>query len=267
MAGGRCCWPWPATGALCSFGFGWSGELSPVLLLAFAALYGFTALGDSSVLSTAMSEAVPAAVSGARAGAALDPRHRHRRGGAGSLRRRARPGRAGPGMGLGVRAHGARRGRRHRVRRSPAEHVRQLVRPTRSLLARSRRSKGPLGAQRVGERQPGLVGPAKHAVLALDQELEHPPRHRVVLVQPAEREAGVDQRGHDLADRMEPFVGSGIAQPGRGVRIVATDCRSPAARARNRARTSRASRRAAAPCRRAPAPPDALRPDRARRPA
>jgi MFS family permease len=29
-------------------------------LLAFAAVYGFTALGDSSVLSTAMSEAVPA---------------------------------------------------------------------------------------------------------------------------------------------------------------------------------------------------------------
>jgi MFS family permease len=48
-----------AVGALCSFGFGWSGHLSPALLLAFAALYGFTALGDSSVLSTAMSEAVP----------------------------------------------------------------------------------------------------------------------------------------------------------------------------------------------------------------
>lgn len=51
-------------GALCSFGFGWSGQLSPALLLAFAALYGFTALGDSSVLSTAMSEAVPAAYLG-----------------------------------------------------------------------------------------------------------------------------------------------------------------------------------------------------------
>ncbi len=49
-----------ALGALCSFGFGWSGQLSPALLLAFAALYGFAALGDSSVLSTAMSEAVPA---------------------------------------------------------------------------------------------------------------------------------------------------------------------------------------------------------------
>ena len=49
-----------AVGAVCSFGFGWSGALSPALLLAFAALYGFAALGDSSVLSTAMSEAVPA---------------------------------------------------------------------------------------------------------------------------------------------------------------------------------------------------------------
>jgi MFS family permease len=53
-----------ATGALCSFGFGWSGELPTLVLLGFAALYGFAALGDSSVLSTAMSEAVPAAYLG-----------------------------------------------------------------------------------------------------------------------------------------------------------------------------------------------------------
>jgi MFS family permease len=53
-----------AIGALCSFGFGWSGQLAPALLLGFAALYGFTALGDSSVLSTAMSEAVPSAYLG-----------------------------------------------------------------------------------------------------------------------------------------------------------------------------------------------------------
>ncbi len=53
-----------ALGALCSFGFGWSGELAPLVLLGFAALYGFTALGDSSVLSTAMSEAVPPAYLG-----------------------------------------------------------------------------------------------------------------------------------------------------------------------------------------------------------
>ena len=53
-----------AIGTLCSFGFGWSGALSPVLLLAFAALYGFAALGNSSVLSTAMSETVPPAYLG-----------------------------------------------------------------------------------------------------------------------------------------------------------------------------------------------------------
>ncbi|MEM7023421.1 MAG: MFS transporter [Pseudomonadota bacterium] len=53
-----------AVGALCSFGFGWSDQFSPALLLAFAALYGFAALGDSSVLSTAMSEAVPTAYLG-----------------------------------------------------------------------------------------------------------------------------------------------------------------------------------------------------------
>jgi MFS family permease len=51
-------------GALCSFGFGWSGELPALVLLGFAALYGFAALGDSSVLSTAISEAVPAAYLG-----------------------------------------------------------------------------------------------------------------------------------------------------------------------------------------------------------
>lgn len=53
-----------AIGMLCSFGFGWSGELPPALLLTFTALYGFAAIGDSSVLSTAMSEAVPAAYLG-----------------------------------------------------------------------------------------------------------------------------------------------------------------------------------------------------------
>ena len=51
-------------GALCSFGFGWSGALPPLLLLAFATLYGFAAIGDSSVLSAAMSEAVPSAYLG-----------------------------------------------------------------------------------------------------------------------------------------------------------------------------------------------------------
>jgi MFS family permease len=53
-----------AIGALCSLGFGWSGQLPALVLLCFAAVYGFAALGDSSVLSTAMSEAVPAAYLG-----------------------------------------------------------------------------------------------------------------------------------------------------------------------------------------------------------
>ncbi len=48
-----------AMGMVCSFGFGWSAEIAPILLLAFAALYGFTTVGDSSVLSTAMTESVP----------------------------------------------------------------------------------------------------------------------------------------------------------------------------------------------------------------
>jgi MFS family permease len=49
-----------ALGTLCSLGFGWSAQLPTLALLGFAAVYGFAALGDSSVLSTAMSEAVPA---------------------------------------------------------------------------------------------------------------------------------------------------------------------------------------------------------------
>ena len=53
-----------ALGALCSFGFGWSGDLPPLLLLAFATLYGFAAIGDSSVLSAALCEAVPGAYLG-----------------------------------------------------------------------------------------------------------------------------------------------------------------------------------------------------------
>ena len=51
-------------GALCSFGFGWAGDLPPALLLAFTVLYGFVALGDSGVLSAAMTEAVPSAYLG-----------------------------------------------------------------------------------------------------------------------------------------------------------------------------------------------------------
>jgi MFS family permease len=51
-------------GALCSFGFGWAGGMPPALLLAFTVLYGFVAVGDSGVLSTAMTEAVPTAYLG-----------------------------------------------------------------------------------------------------------------------------------------------------------------------------------------------------------
>lgn len=45
-------------GAACSFGIGWSLELQFPILLALAALYGFAVIGDSGVLSTAMTESV-----------------------------------------------------------------------------------------------------------------------------------------------------------------------------------------------------------------
>jgi MFS family permease len=57
-------------GALCSFAIGWAADAPTPLLLALAALYGFAALGDSPVLSTAMTEAVEPA----RLGAALAAR-------------------------------------------------------------------------------------------------------------------------------------------------------------------------------------------------
>jgi MFS family permease len=47
-----------AVGTLCSFAIGWAAAAPAPLLLALAALYGFAALGDSPVLSTAMTEAV-----------------------------------------------------------------------------------------------------------------------------------------------------------------------------------------------------------------
>lgn len=53
-----------ALGALCSFGFGWSGELPAAVLLCFTVVYGFVAVGDSGVLSTAMTEAVAGEVLG-----------------------------------------------------------------------------------------------------------------------------------------------------------------------------------------------------------
>ncbi len=46
-------------GAICSLAIGWMGALPVWLILPVAALYGFAALGDSPVLSTAMTEATP----------------------------------------------------------------------------------------------------------------------------------------------------------------------------------------------------------------
>jgi MFS family permease len=54
-----------ALSAACSFGFGWLIGMPIALLLAVGALYAFTALGDSPVLSTAFTESVPAAYLGA----------------------------------------------------------------------------------------------------------------------------------------------------------------------------------------------------------
>ncbi|MBK1840382.1 MFS transporter [Azospirillum sp. YIM B02556] len=45
-------------GAACSFSIGWMDGMPLALVLAVAALYGFSALGDSPVLSTAMTESV-----------------------------------------------------------------------------------------------------------------------------------------------------------------------------------------------------------------
>jgi len=47
-------------GAACSLGVGWLSELNVVLLLALVFIYGFAIIGDSSVLSSAMTETVPA---------------------------------------------------------------------------------------------------------------------------------------------------------------------------------------------------------------
>lgn len=54
-----------ATSAACSFAFGWLIGWPLVLLFAVGAVYAFTALGDSPVLSTAFTESVPSAYLGA----------------------------------------------------------------------------------------------------------------------------------------------------------------------------------------------------------
>ena len=47
-------------GAACSLSIGWLTDLNVTLLLVVAAVYGFATIGDSSVLSSAMTDAVPA---------------------------------------------------------------------------------------------------------------------------------------------------------------------------------------------------------------
>ena len=47
-------------GAACSLVVGWPSELNVALLLALVWIYGFAIIGNSSVLSSAMTEAVPA---------------------------------------------------------------------------------------------------------------------------------------------------------------------------------------------------------------
>jgi len=54
-----------ATSAGCSLAFGWLIGLPIAVILAVGAVYGFTALGDSPVLSTALTEAVSPAHLGA----------------------------------------------------------------------------------------------------------------------------------------------------------------------------------------------------------
>ena len=50
-----------ATGAVCSLGIGWLVDAGLVALFALAAVYGFATIGDSAVLSSAMTVTVPAA--------------------------------------------------------------------------------------------------------------------------------------------------------------------------------------------------------------
>jgi MFS family permease len=47
-------------GAACSLAVGWMNELNVALLLAVVGIYGFAIIGDSAVLSSAMTDAVPA---------------------------------------------------------------------------------------------------------------------------------------------------------------------------------------------------------------
>ena len=53
-------------GGLCSLSIGWLADLTVPLLLCAVAIYGFATIGDSSVLSAAMADAVPMAAATAR---------------------------------------------------------------------------------------------------------------------------------------------------------------------------------------------------------
>jgi MFS family permease len=55
-------------GAACSLVVGWLGELDVAVLLALVWIYGFAIIGDSSVLSSAMTETVPASQLGGALG-------------------------------------------------------------------------------------------------------------------------------------------------------------------------------------------------------
>lgn len=60
--------------------------------------------------------------------------------------------------------------------------------------------------------QPGLAGPAVEALRFPDEDAEHAPRHCVMLVQPVEAHARLDQSGDDLAERVNPGMGYGILE-------------------------------------------------------
>ena len=65
---------------------------------------------------------------------------------------------------------------------------------------------GLVACSEYGKRQPRLVGPAEQSIIAFDQAGEHAPGDGVVLVQPVEPQPRRDQRGDDVAERMDPLV-------------------------------------------------------------
>ena len=55
----------------------------------------------------------------------------------------------------------------------------------------------------------------------IDEAGKHLPRHCCVLVQKFEREAGGEQRRHDLPERVHELVRARVAQPGVAVSVIA----------------------------------------------